>query len=453
MMIFLRLFFGCLEQLVPYAFLCLYPFNRHFRFSHRKTLLSTVALVAAVSSLFALSGLFLTFILPRDPFLLWSVNALFLLFLIPCFLWFQYCVKDIWQKKLFIFSFTVTVALFITSIYNCTVYAVSSNVWLPYGGDFYQTYLFAVLFSLLPGWIILKYYYLPIEDVLSAKESGYLSLLSLFLCVLIIPGLTLAPGYVHSDPIILYLFFALLVSVFVVYVLVFKMYALTREKMLSQQETMQFQHQNELSAEQYQRIHGQIEYNRRMRHDLIHHLLVMRSFLKEGKEGAAEEYLDQYLKETEKYTLLHFCGNPVANMLISHYNALAREQGIDFTVRVSIPDTLPIQDIDFSVLLGNLLDNAVAAAGAAPEAARFVRLNMICSGKMLAIAVDNGFDGHIQQDGERYLSTRPDHQGMGLKSIDMISKKYQGGVEFTHSGTEFHSSVMVGLEPVRELGL
>lgn len=450
MMVILRLFFGCLEQLIPYAFLCLYPFRRHFRFSHRKTFLGTVAVVAAASFLFALSGLFLTFILPRGPLLLWSVNGFFLLFLILCFLWYQYCVKDIWQKKLFIFSFTMTAALLISSLYNCIIAAVVDGDWLPYGPEFYPAYLPAVAASLLPCWLLLKYFYLPIEDALNAKESGYLSVLSLLLCVLILPVLILAPEYAPSNPIVLYLFFTLLVTIFVVYMLVFRMYGLTREKMLSQQETMQFQHQNELSAEQYRRIHDQIEYNRKMRHDLIHHLLAIRSFLGEGKAERAEEYLNQYLKETENYTFLHFCGNPVVNMLVSHYDALSREQGIDFSVRVSIPDSLPIQDIDLSVLLGNLLDNAVRAAAHAPEENRFVRLNMICSGKMLAIAVDNGFDGNVRLEGGRYLSTKPGHLGMGLKSLDDISKKYHGGVEFTHDGTEFHASVMAGLEETRE---
>ena len=65
---------------------------------------------------------------------------------------------------------------------------------------------------------------------------------------------------------------------------------------------------------------------------------------------------------------------------------------------------------------------------------------------MLAITVDNGFDGHVKWDGERYMSTKEGHQGMGLKSIADISEKYHGGVEFTHKGAEFHASVMVGLE-------
>ena len=79
-----------------------------------------------------------------------------------------------------------------------------------------------------------------------------------------------------------------------------------------------------------------------------------------------------------------------------------------------------------------------------------MRLNMICSGKMLAIAVDNGFDGNVRLEGGRYLSTKPGHLGMGLKSLDDISKKYHGGVEFTPEGTEFHASVMAGLEETRE---
>ena len=79
-----------------------------------------------------------------------------------------------------------------------------------------------------------------------------------------------------------------------------------------------------------------------------------------------------------------------------------------------------------------------------------MRLNMICSGKMLAIAVDNGFDGNVRLEGGRYLSTKPGHLGMGLKRLDDISKKYHGGVEFTHDGTEFHASVMAGLEETRE---
>lgn len=41
---------------------------------------------------------------------------------------------------------------------------------------------------------------------------------------------------------------------FVVYILFFKLYGLIREKMQSQQEAMQLQHQSELSAESRSRL-------------------------------------------------------------------------------------------------------------------------------------------------------------------------------------------------------
>lgn len=447
-MITLRLFAGCAEQIIPYAFLCLYPFKGHLRFSRQRTFLTIATLVFSVSFLFSLAGTFLVSVLPDGPFLRLMVDCLFMAVLLLCFFAYLYTVKDLWQKKVFVFSFATTSALFMTFAYNYFIAEKPSSFgWLPYGEDFYVYYLAAELITLPPCLFLLKYFYMPIEDKLDTKESGFLSALSLFLFVLLIPIFTLSsPEYLRSDPVMTYSFFALLMSTFALYILFFKLYGLIQKKMLSQQEIIQLQHQNELSVEQYRRIQEQIKINQKMHHDLSHHLLTIQNFLANGETRHAEEYLNQYLENTKRYKISRFCGNLMTNMLVSHYYFLAKENEIDFSVRINIPDSLPIQDIDLSVLLGNLLDNAVKAAGHASEANRFVRLNIICSGKMLAITVDNGFDGNVQQDGKHYLSTKEKHQGMGLKSIANISEKYHGGVEFTHEGTEFHSSVMLGPE-------
>ena len=224
------------------------------------------------------------------------------------------------------------------------------------------------------------------------------------------------------------------------------MYRLSCEKLSSQQEVLRIQHQNELFGEQYQKIFENTENVRKMRHNMIHHLIALQNFLDNSDTQKAREYLMQYLEDTRKYELLHFCGNSVVNMLVSHYYALAKEQDIDFTVRIMIPDELPVQDTDLSVLLGNLLDNALSAAKKAADSERFVNLNMIYSGKMLAVTVDNGFDGNVNRDGKNYLSTKQGHSGIGLKSLANIAEKYNGGVEFTHDKVEFHSAVMMGPE-------
>ncbi|MBD5088722.1 MAG: sensor histidine kinase [Clostridiales bacterium] len=121
----------------------------------------------------------------------------------------------------------------------------------------------------------------------------------------------------------------------------------------------------------------------------------------------------------------------------------AEENQIDFTVRIQIPKELPIQDSDISVLLGNLLENAITAVTSAPDGQQIIRLNMIVSRKTLIITVDNGFDGIVSYKNGEYLSTKPKYNGLGLKSITSIAEKYGGGVEFTHEDMVFHSSVML----------
>jgi len=249
-----------------------------------------------------------------------------------------------------------------------------------------------------------------------------------------------------SDLSVLFLYAGFFIMIFVVYFLFFRMYALAFEKQKTERETLLLQHQAQLQEEQYQKIQENMENSRRMRHDLKHHMLTLKGFLDNQDAPKAGEYLEQYLESTKIYEFLKLCDNPVVNMLACHYHALAQENGVDFTASIDIPKELSIQTLDISVVLGNILANAMEAACYAPKAYRNIRLHIICSGKMLAVTVDNGFDGTVKKNGPDYLSTKKGHSGLGLKSVTDIAKKYNGGVEFSHNDKEFHSSVMLGLE-------
>ncbi len=133
------------------------------------------------------------------------------------------------------------------------------------------------------------------------------------------------------------------------------------------------------------------------------------------------------------------------NTVADYYRMLSAEQDICFSARIAIPADLAVQDIDLSVLIGNLLENAFDAALLVEGEARFIRFNMACFGKMLAVTVDNGFNGTVKMEAGRYLSTKDQHSGFGLASVEAIAEKYSGGVEFTHEAEVFHSSVMLGI--------
>lgn len=137
MQVFFRLLSGYLAQLVPFAVLCAFPFRKNWRFSRKKTALLTAALILGMAVFFAASGVFFSSVFPHDYTLFYKVNGMFLFCLLPCFFWYLYAIKAVWQKKLFIFSFALTSALLAISICNFffnNFFTYEAQNYLPYEG-------------------------------------------------------------------------------------------------------------------------------------------------------------------------------------------------------------------------------------------------------------------------------------------------------------------------------
>lgn len=443
-MIFFRLFFGWLCQIMPFSVLCIQPFSEHLRFSKKKSAIVTSGLCIGLAVVFALTGVMLHEKLPGNHDLFSAVNAVFFITLVICFLWYLYVVRSSWPKKLFVFSYILTGAFFTTSVNNAIITRLylGQNDGLPYQGYTLLVLLLLTAIVLPILFLILKRYYRIMQANTTYKESIYLSIFSIGLFLLLFIGLS-SLGYSNLyQPITLFLYVTLMLLVFILNGVCFKILDMAQEKLISQQKYDDAQRQLTIQEAQYRQIMENMESSRRMRHDLRHHLLTLQGFLKSGDVKQAEQYLSQTIELSEDYEIVKLCGNAVINLLVSYYQALAKEQGVQFSTRIAIPDDIPILDADLSVVIGNLLENALFSAG--QEQGAFIRFNMISSGKMLAVTVDNSFNGIVLMSGEKYLSTKKNHIGYGLESVEAIAEKYSGGVEFTHEGKVFHSSVMMG---------
>ncbi|MEG2138276.1 MAG: GHKL domain-containing protein [Oscillospiraceae bacterium] len=447
-MLFLRVFLGYLLQMAPFAFLCLYPFWNHLRFSKRKTAVSISAVLVVLGVLFAGFCCYLDK-LPLSTVTRYQyANSGFFLGLLLCFVCYFCTVTEHWAKKLYIFSFISTCALAITSVGNI-VYAdrqTSPDLsGLPYDLPTLATLAIFTAVAVPLLWLLLRHAYLPVSDGLTRRECGYLAGLSLVLFFVLLSGL-LFFGY-HSllHPPQSYFYIILMVAIFTVYLLCFMLFYFAHQKADAQQALLHAQHQIELNNEQYKRIRDNIEVSRRLRHDFHHHVVTLQGYLAIGDTQKAQEYLSQFSATLEPRVLGTMCENQVVDVIVSYYYALAQSYGITFQQRIQIPRELTVRDADLSVLLGNLLENAIAGADSAAPADRHITLNIICSGKMLAITVDNGFNGVVLPEGDSYRSTKENHSGVGLQSVAHVAEQYGGGVEFTHEPLLFHASVMLNI--------
>ncbi len=448
-MTFLRLMLGYLLQTLPFAFLCIYPFRDALRLPGKKAWGATALLLAALGLLFAYAGCYLKGIFPPGQALFQAANAWFLFLLLPCGAWFFILVRAGWQRKLFLLCFALTSAMLITAVCNliCSNFPWSlPDDGLPYRIDAFLVLLLLTALALPALWLLVERGYRPMADSLSSREHTVLSLLCLGLFVFLAGGFSFL-DYEHLDrPVMLFLFAALVVCLCVLYGICFRMLLLSHRQLRAQREIRQARQAFSLQQEQYRRIRDSVRQTRQMRHDLRHHMVTIQGYLQRGDLQAASDYIARYLEQAQRYAVTQLCEHPIVNTLISHYQALAEEAGIAFSASVRLGAALGVAPEDMAVLLGNLLDNALEAAGRQSTVARFIRVGLYASGQMLAITVDNSFDGTVRMAEGRYLSTKALHDGLGLESIAHIAARYEGGVEFSHEKQVFHASVMLAAQ-------
>lgn len=444
-MTFLRLFVGCSLQIMPFAFLSLYPFKTKFRFSPLKTLLMTVFLILFLSSIFAIICSYLSTCYTQNQTLFFLCNRVFMCCLLPCMLWYLYVVIESVKNKLFIFFFTLASALLITSL--CSMLDANLQLdrnrnWILYSNSFLISLAIVTALVWLPFYFLLKRTDIVILEFSAQRGNNYLLLLSISTFTLLTIILIPIDYSSISNPKSWLLYFLLFLIIFLVYFTFFRLFMETQRRLYVEAQLLKGNQHLELYAKQLIRINDSVEDSRKIRHDTRHHILTIQGLLKEGNSDNVRNYLKNYWETLNDDTLLILCEHKIVNAITNHYRSIAQEKNIDFVIHLAIPEEIAISNTDISILIGNLLENAFEAASQI-ESASFVHFNMKCCGKMLVITVDNSFNGRVNISNNTYLTTKRNSGGIGLKSIEGIARKYAGEVDFKHENGVFYGSVML----------
>ena len=156
-------------------------------------------------------------------------------------------------------------------------------------------------------------------------------------------------------------------------------------------------------------------------------------------------YLDDWDDSPAPEPALTYCGHYVVNMVLGMYASLADRQGIEMEINASMPEDVPIRDVDLCVILGNLLENALEASGKIPEDERFVSVQIGHELNQLVILIENRFDGVLNEENGRRLSAKqPGREGLGLRSVLAVCENIGGYAEFyADENGIFHSEVFL----------
>ncbi|NYB73723.1 MULTISPECIES: GHKL domain-containing protein [Sedimentibacter] len=185
---------------------------------------------------------------------------------------------------------------------------------------------------------------------------------------------------------------------------------------------------------------------RAARHDLRHHMLMLRE-LAQSDTNKLTEYLNKYETKYLQQNNISYCNHYVADMILRKYAALAQQHSTPMDIKVSIPETIMINDVDFCVILSNLLENSLEATSKLPAEKRHiaVRIRLVLS--RIGIFVENSFDGILKVKYDRFFSRKlKGGEGIGINSVRAICRHYDGSAEFyADENNVFHSEIILSV--------
>ena len=165
--------------------------------------------------------------------------------------------------------------------------------------------------------------------------------------------------------------------------------------------------------------------NRRLRHDMRHHLRSVTALLQEGNVQSALAYLNHYDQEVLSVAPKHYAKHPALQSVLSAYAAKFQENQIPLAIHCDVPEQMGITDVDLISLLGNLLENALhgcLACQREKKASLFLKTQK----ETLVLLCENTCVPTMElEDG------LPKKRGVGIASMLAVCANYQGQMGYT----------------------
>lgn len=178
------------------------------------------------------------------------------------------------------------------------------------------------------------------------------------------------------------------------------------------------------------------EKTRSFRHDIKNHITIIKELLQNGKTGQALNYTMDMENMAAEMSFQYNTNNPVLNILLGNKLGMARDIGADVQCFLVLPYPCAVRDIDFCIILSNLLDNAVNAckeAGCTEE--KFIYVTGKVQGDFILIEVRNSFNGKAVYK-----------EGTGLSNARAAAARYNGALNISIQDKTFTASVLLAIK-------
>ncbi|MBQ3006732.1 MAG: GHKL domain-containing protein [Clostridia bacterium] len=184
------------------------------------------------------------------------------------------------------------------------------------------------------------------------------------------------------------------------------------------------EYKNQINLDYYKSIEKNAEETRKLRHDMAN-ILQVAAHLFEGNEKdkeTSEQMFSQIEKEISEIHLEKYTDNSLVNAIISNKAAFCRENGVDYSFDIRIPNEINIEEIDICKAYVNIIDNAINAVLFLSNEKRKIEIKSFVDNGTFFISSKNCC---ISKERKSKKSNSEEH-GFGQKILSDIAEKYDG---------------------------
>lgn len=200
--------------------------------------------------------------------------------------------------------------------------------------------------------------------------------------------------------------------------------------------------QSQIQLESFIEINQKYEESRKTIHDIKKHLDTLGE-LKGIDRKRAQEYRDVLAEKVDSLLNGFQCSNQILSIIMSQKITIAESNNIKLNVQIEDISFGFMEDIDITAISANLWDNAIEACIKVESDKRFINIIIGKINNFIVICFENSFNGKIFKKDDTILSTKEEHEGVGISIITATMKKYGGFMNFENDTDTFRVKLMI----------
>ncbi len=209
-------------------------------------------------------------------------------------------------------------------------------------------------------------------------------------------------------------------------------------------EKILLEQQNNAYAKQLDLMQQSLDSLQTVRHDIKNHMIVLKNLNSNEEYNKFDEYVDKIISSVDSRTMYSNSENVIVDSILNYKMQAITNMDTEVQIDVSIPKKINISAYDMTVILGNLMDNAITALKKCNSEKLLIVKIRYSKGSIL-ITVANTYNGEVKEKNGTLLTSKDDEKnhGIGLRNVEETVNINNGHMKINYNDKEFKVKIIL----------